>query len=321
MNEFELIAHLERRLSKPSIAVEVGIGDDAAVVSAGGGLRWAVTTDAMVEDVHFSLKQGDLTQLGHKALAVNLSDLAAMGASPRFALVALGLPEGFEPAKLDALYDGLQSLATEHRVSIVGGNISRSPLLTITITLLGSLAGPALIRGGGKPGDHLFLTGPVGSSALGRQLLLSGREPKDDEERACIARHLTPTPRVAVGETLRLIASAGIDVSDGLAQDAKHLTNASKCGARINLEALPRSPKYDELTQNLDDPWQPALSGGEDYELLLAVPKEMCSTAKLNAAQVGTELVEIGELIQDDELLLLGSDGAVHPPPPGWSHF
>lgn len=321
INEFEMIATLEQRFSKPSAGVEIGIGDDGAVVSAGGGLRWVFTTDALVEDVHFERHQITAKQLGHKALAVNLSDLAAMGAEPRHALVAVTLPEDISDDFVEELTEGIDTLAREHRVSIVGGNISRSPVITVTITAVGSLAGPPLLRSGGSPGDVLLVTGPLGSSALGLDLLRQGREPRDEEERALIAQHLTPAPKVAVGQALRLIATSGIDISDGLAQDAGHLSRASHCGARISLEALPLSPAYDRLTQDLEDRWRPALAGGEDYELLLSLPKTMVHTAQMTANQVGTILHEIGELLAGDGVVLVAPDGSERPAPSGWVHF
>lgn len=320
MKEFDLITKLERRFRRPSPSVEIGIGDDAAVVAAGGGMRWAVTTDAMVAGVHFEMNRGTPLQLGRKALAVNLSDLAAMGAEPRHALIALGLPENTEEPFLDALFDGLDEMAREHRMSIVGGNITRSPLLTITVTVLGRLAGPALERGGGNAGDKLLVTGPIGSSTLGMKLLLDGKQDLDDDEAELVQRHLDPTPRVAVGEELRLIATAGIDISDGLAQDAGHLARASRCGARIELAKLPLSPAYEKLTASLEDPWHPALAGGEDYELLLAVPAEMVQTAQQTAVGVGSLLTEIGELVVGQGVVIVDVEGVEHPPPAGWEH-
>ncbi len=321
MKEFDLIEKLERRFRRPSRSVEIGIGDDAAVVSAGGGMRWAVTTDAMVEGVHFDSTLGTPHQLGRKALAVNLSDLAAMGAEPRHALIALGLTENLEEPFVDALFDGLDEMGREHRVSIIGGNITRSPVFSINVTALGSLPGPALERGGGKPGDVLLVTGSVGSSALGLQLLRDGREDLDDDEKALLRRHLDPTPRVAVGEALRLMATAGIDISDGLAQDAGHLADASRCGARIELVKLPLSPAYEKLTANLEDRWLPALAGGEDYELLLSVPKALVATAQQTAVGVGCMLHEIGELVATQGVLVIDEDGRSREAPRGWEHL
>jgi thiamine-monophosphate kinase len=321
ISEFELIAELQRRFAKPSPGVEVGIGDDAAVVAAGGGMRWVLTTDALVEGVHFERRFGSPRQLGHKALAVNLSDLAAMGAEPRHALVALSVPEDINRDFIGALFDGLDGLAREHRVSVVGGNISRSPVLTITVTAVGSVAGPAMLRSCGSPGDRLVVTGHIGSAALGLELLKGGRDPADDDESALISRHLEPTPRVAAGQALRLMATAGIDISDGLAQDAAHLAEASRCGAKINVDDLPLSPAYDRLTEQLDDRWAPALSGGEDYELLLSIPPPMLHTAQMTANQVGTLLYDIGELVEGRDVVIVEADGTERPAPQGWVHF
>lgn len=321
IKEFDLIAQLERRFAKPSAGVEVGIGDDGAVVASGGGMRWVLTTDALVEGVHFDRQYGTARQLGHKALAVNLSDLAAMGAEPRHALVALTVPDETESDFVEGLFEGLDALARENRVSVVGGNISRSPVVTVTLTAIGSVAGPAMLRSGGSPGDRLLVTGDLGSAALGLDLLTGGQDPSDDDEAALIARQLEPIARVAAGQALRLIATAGIDISDGLAQDAGHLASASRCGARISLDALPISPAYERLTEHLEDRWIPALAGGEDYELLLSVPPSMVHTAQMTANQVGTMLYDIGELVDGDGVVIVEADGTERPAPAGWTHF
>jgi thiamine-monophosphate kinase len=321
IRELEVIEALERRFAKPAASVEIGIGDDAAVVAVGGGRRWALTTDALVEGVHFELGRGTARQLGRKALAVNLSDLAAMGAQPRHALVALGLPETTAEAFVEELFDGLESMALEHRVSIVGGNLTRAPVLSLTVTAIGDLAGPPLARAGGSPGDRLVVTGPLGSSALGLILVREGREPADPDEALLVRRHLDPDPRVAAGQALRLIATAGIDVSDGLAQDAGHLAKASRCCARLELARIPLSPAYDRLTADLDDRWAPALAGGEDYELLLAVPAPLLRSAQSAAAEVGAHLHEIGALVAGTGVVVVDADGSERPSPPGWRHF
>lgn len=320
MNEFDLIAKLKRRFSQPSPSVEVGIGDDAAVVAAGGGRRWALTTDSLIEGVHFERRHTTGRLLGRKALAVNLSDLAAVGADPRHALIALGLPEDVDEPFFDELFEGIAELAGEHRVAVVGGNISRAPALLITVTAVGDLDGPPLERRGAKPGDLLVVTGPVGSAALGLGLLAEGREDLDDEERELVRRHLDPEPKVAVGQALRLMARAGIDISDGLAQDAGHLAAASRCGVRIELGKLPVSPAYHRLTEGLDDPWLPALAGGEDYELLLAIPPELLHTAQLTANGAGSLLYDIGVLVQGEGVVVIDEAGGERPAPKGWEH-
>jgi len=321
MDELALIEMLEARFRKPSPSVEVGVGDDAAVVSSGGGARWAVTTDALVEGVHFDLGYGDARRIGHKALAVNLSDLAAMGATPRHCLLSLTLRDGIDDELIDGLLDGVEALAREHRVSIIGGNLSSAPCLTVTVTALGELSAPGLTRSGGNPGDRLMVTGHVGSAALGLELLRAGRDDLGPEESALVERQLAPEPRVAAGEVLRSMATAGIDISDGLAQDAGHLARSSRCGVRIDLEKLPLSPAYERLTAGRDDPWTPALAGGEDYELLLAVPPPMVRTAVLTAAGAGCVLQEIGELTLGEGVAIIDSEGRQLEPPAGWRHF
>jgi thiamine-monophosphate kinase len=244
-----------------------------------------------------------------------------MGATPRHCLLALTLREGLDGGLVDGVLDGMESLARQHRVAVVGGNLSAAPCLTLTVTALGELYGPGLTRAGGKPGDRLMVTGQVGSAALGLHLLRSGRRDLDAEESDLVERHLAPAPRVAAGEALRSMATAGIDISDGLAQDAGHLARASRCGVRIHLDRLPLSDAYERLTADLDDPWAPALAGGEDYELLLAVPQAMVATATMTAAGVGTPLHEIGELTLGEGVEVVGADGLARPAPAGWRHF
>jgi thiamine-monophosphate kinase len=323
MHEFELIAMVQQRFSRPSPGVELGIGDDAAVVAAGGGRRWVFTTDAVMEGVHFDRSYGTAHQLGRKALAINLSDLAAMGADPRYALIALACPEELEAPYLEELFAGLDELGREHRVSIIGGNVSRAPCLSLTITAIGDLSGPPLVRSGANPGDRLFVTGELGSAALGLELLRGALNVsnQDDEGAPFIERQLDPRPRVAVGQALRLMATAGLDISDGLVQDAGHMATASGCSLRIERDRLPLAPAYHRLAQALPDPWAPALNGGEDYELLLTIPPTLAQTAQLTANQVGAELHEIGEVTGGSGVVVVDETGAPVIAPPGWQHL
>ena len=320
MDEFSLIDKLRNEFGEPSPGVEVGIGDDAAVVAAGPGLRWAVTTDALVEGVHFDTRYSDARHLGMKALAVNLSDLAAMGAEPRHCLLALTVRDGLGERFFDELIVGIRRVAREHRVSIVGGNLSRAPILSITVTAMGSLPGPSLTRAGGRPGDRLLVTGPLGDAAMGLALLGRGSPLLAEDEQALVERQLAPTPRVAVGQALRAMASAAIDISDGLVQDAGHLARASSCAARIDAGRLPLSPAYRRLSQKEPDPLAAALAGGEDYELLFAVRPELVRTATLTAQGVGSDLHEIGDLAEGAGVVVEEGGRARHTPP-GWRHF
>jgi thiamine-monophosphate kinase len=249
-----------------------GIGDDAAVLD--GGL--VVCSDMLVDGVHFRSGVSDAHAIGARAAAVNLSDLAAMGARPICLLAAIGLPEGFRP--LAELAAGLAS----HGVPLAGGDLSRAPLLTLAVTAIGH-AGSPVLRSGGRPGDVLAVTGRLGAQAAGGYTA-------------------AVVPRLAEGQRLAAIAHAMIDLSDGIAADAGRLARASGCGARVYLEMLPRADGA-SIEQ--------AASGGEDYELLVALPRSRA---------LPPWLTEVGELTGDGEVLLLDAAGAPRDLA-GWDHF
>ena len=289
-----------------------GIGDDAAVLRAPSA-PLIVSTDALVESVDFRRHEPAFL-LGRRALAVNLSDLAAMGASPHGFLLTLAVPDDLTDRFVGDLLDGMASRARAHRVRLLGGDLSRSPgPLAISITILGISGGKGapLTRKGARPGDGIWLSGPLGASAAGRMFLesgwkarLAGRKligatpPKRGRAdrivrlRAsqAIARHLDPSPRLALGLALRRggIASAAIDVSDGLSSDLAHLAEASGVGARVLSAALPIADSARACARVGVDPVALALHGGEDYELLFTVPrrKERLA-AKMDAVLIG----------------------------------
>lgn len=261
-----------------------GPGDDAAVLG-----RLCVTTDAVVEGVHFRRPFFSLEDVGHKALAVNLSDLAAMGARPTWWLCALGLPKGFTRAQLAALARGMRPLAREHRLQLVGGNVTSSPVLTVTLTVAGEARRP-LLRSGARPGDLLFVSGTLGGAAAGLKKASAARAQK------------RPVPQVRLGRAAARWASAGVDVSDGLLADLGHLCAASRVGAALDGASIPRHPAA-TLSQ--------ALTGGEDYQLLLAVPPRHARAAR------ALGLSRIGALIRRRGVWL---DGA-RVPEKGFDHF
>ncbi len=239
-----------------------GPGDDAAVLG-----RLCLTTDAVVEGVHFRRPFFSLEDVGHKALAVNLSDLAAMGARPTWWLCSLGLPKGFTRAQVAALARGMRPLAKEHRLTLVGGNVTSSPVLTVSITAAGDAARP-MLRSGARPKDVLFISGPLGAAAAGLHLPALA----DFQRR--------PVPQVALGRAAARWASAAIDVSDGLLADLGHLCRASRVGADLCDAWLPRHRTASPLQ---------VLTGGEDYQLLLAVPPKHARKAKrAGLTQIGT---------------------------------
>jgi thiamine-monophosphate kinase len=227
LGEHALLARILARLPRPGAHILVGPGDDAAVIETGRNHRLVVTTDALVENVHFSRAWVQPADIGHKALAVNLSDLASMGATPRWALVSLALPDALPVADVDELTEGLAALARAHGVSIAGGNITRSPAgLVVDVTAGGEVASRRwLTRGGGHPGDELWLSGSVGAARAGLEMLeagirfpVSGLGVSETGETACMARHLRPEARVRMGIAMAKAqaARAAMDLSDGL---------------------------------------------------------------------------------------------------------
>lgn len=269
--EFSLIEHCVLGLNqRPDPGVVLGPGDDGALVQALASDWLCATTDAMVEGIHFP--PGTPPEaVGHRALAINLSDIAAMGSRPRFALLALTMPCG-DAVYLARLFHGLMQLAQRHEVALIGGNLSRGPL-NATITALGAAEGrKALRRGTARAGDLLAVTGTLGDATLGRLLLPCSRPQHNDPMlRFLLRRYLYPEPRIREGLALRDLVHAAIDLSDGLIQDCGHLCRASGLGAIIHAERLPRSRAFEHLAdqgQWLELP----LAGGDDYELLLAIP-------------------------------------------------
>jgi thiamine-monophosphate kinase len=266
--------------------VVLGIGDDAALVTVPPDAELVLTTDALVEGVHF-VAGSAARSLGHRALAVNLSDIAAMGASPSWMLLALTLPQADEDW-LREFCLGMGALAHEHQVALVGGNLSRGPL-AITVELAGLVPrGRALRRDGARPGDQLYVSGTLGDAAAGRERL------HDPAAAALVRRFEYPQPRVALGQALRGLASACIDVSDGLYVDATRLLQASGCAAEIDLARLPLSPELRRVL-GAQAPVL-ALSGGEDYELCFSAAPEQAAAVAAAASRVGQGISCVGVL-------------------------
>lgn len=308
--EFSLI---ERFLSAfPRARVPMGPGDDCAVLSPSRGAL-CVTTDAVVEDVHFTRAAFSPEDIGHKALAVNLSDLASMGATPRWFLCALALPRSFPERELLGIARGMSALAREHRIALVGGNFTSARELSITLTAAGELPSGtrALSRAGARPGDWLYVSGTLGDARLGLRQLREGRR-----RTSAILRQKRPCPRVRLGRIALRHASAALDLSDGLAQDLGHLCDASRVGAQVALERLPLSPA---VRASLGP--EGALAGGEDYELLLAVPPTRAPAFERACARVGERITRIGKVIKERKLEIRDETGRRVPPPKGFEHF
>jgi thiamine-monophosphate kinase len=316
-SESQLIERYFRELGARRRDIVLGIGDDAALLRVPGDCELVLTTDALVEGVHF-LPGAPARSVGHRALAVNLSDIAAMGATPSWALLSLNLPLADE-AWVAEFAAGFGALARTHEVALVGGNLSRGAL-SITLELAGMVpAGQALRRDGARAGDEIFLSGHVGDAACGLKLL-RGELSTDPAEAAYLQRRFEyPTPRVALGAALRGIASACIDVSDGVYVDATRLLAACGCGARVEIERLPVSaPLQRALGAQY---WREALCGGEDYELCFTAPPVQAGAVAAVAARTGQAVTRIGVLTDGSGLTLTAAGSVMQFSPSGFDHF
>jgi thiamine-monophosphate kinase len=314
--EFDLIERIRWHTDVHRDDVLTGIGDDAAVVAVPTGRELAVAVDTLVEGVHFP-PGTDPADIGWKALAVNLSDLAAMGATPAWALLALTLPHA-DPAFVDGLARGFAELATPFRLALIGGDTTRGPL-TVTVAVHGfTPPGEAMLRSGARPGDIVMVTGTLGDAAAGLRCL---DEPDPSAYAPLVDRLNRPTPRVAAGQALRGIATACIDVSDGLVADLGHICAQSGVGADIDPALLPRSSGM--LTHfHDDDAMAFALSGGDDYELCFTVPAERAGEVGADLARIGCGATRIGRVVEGHGVRLLDAAGTAREPArAGWNHF
>ncbi len=305
--EFSLIARYFDRVRSSRLDVETGIGDDCALLNIPEKQTLAISTDTLVAGNHF-LPDIDPADLAYKALAVNLSDLAAMGADPAWLTLALTLPEVDEPW-LEAFSDSLFALLNYYDMQLIGGDTTRGPL-SMTLGIHGYIpAGRALKRSGAKPGDWIYITGTPGDSAAGLAVLQNRLQVSEETDaHYLIQRHLRPTSRILHGQALRDIASAAIDLSDGLISDLGHIVKASGCGARVDVDALPKS---DAMMRHVDDGqalrW--ALSGGEDYELCFTVPELNRGALDVAIGQLGVPFTCVGQMSADIEGLNFVRDG------------
>jgi thiamine-monophosphate kinase len=308
IGEFGLIAAISQIAGKGP-GVVMGIGDDAAVLSPSAGKVFLVTTDLLLEGVHFRLEFTDPYRLGRKALAVNLSDIAACGGMPTAFLVSLATSPEAEVASVQALYKGMMEQAHLYGCSLIGGDTSKGKELLISITLIGEVEERNCVyRSGARQGDGIFVTGQLGDAALGLKQLKSGVK-----EGYLVERHLDPTPRVKEGGAIaRLgLATAMIDISDGLIADLGHILQASGVGAQVYLPQLPLSAPFRErIKQYYKNPYLLALAGGEDYELLFTASPGRQEAIKKLAADLGTPMTLIGEIAEAAAgVTLVGADG------------
>lgn len=269
--EFDLINRYFNRLRSKRLDVVVGIGCDCALLSVDDTQHIAISTDTLVAGTHF-LNDISPADLGYKSLAVNLSDLAAMGAYPAWLSLALTLPD-IDEAWLAAYSDSLFEQLNFYNIQLIGGDTTRGPL-SLTLTIQGLVpAGRALTRSGAHVGDSIYVTGTLGDSAAGLAILQNRLQVNDARDRSyLLSRHLRPQPRILQGQALRSLASAAIDLSDGIISDLCHILSSSNCGVIINLDDIPRSPALERHTSP-EQALHWALSGGEDYELCFTVPE------------------------------------------------
>jgi thiamine-monophosphate kinase len=315
IGEFELIERFFDRASTDS-DVLLGIGDDAAIVACSEPI--AVATDTLVEGTHFPADTSAAT-IAYRAMAVNLSDMAAMGALPRWFTLALTL-EAADPAWLAEFSDALAAAAAPYDLSLIGGDTTRGPL-TVTLQVIGSVeGGRALRRAGASPGEDVYVTGPLGDAAAGLAIMERGRRSVGGPERYLIERFERPTPRVAEGRRLRDIATAAIDVSDGLVADLGHVCTASRCGAVIDNEALPLSAAL-AASVTPDTARDYALFGGDDYELCFtARPSDAARVAAALRASA-TVATKIGRMVPGSGVLCQQGGELVAPTRSGYAHF
>ena len=296
LGEFGLIERIRRR-APTTRGVRVGIGDDAAWV-VHPTRSSLITADLLIEGVHFDLRWISLFELGYKSLAVNLSDIAAMGGMPAYVIFSLGIPRDFDSKKIDELYRGVNALARRNRVALVGGDTNIADSLIISVCVIGDPPKQPVLRSGARVGNDIYVTGTLGDSALGLKFLKrASKRSKQKTVARLIRRHHQPTPRIAAGALLarRRLATAMIDVSDGLLQDLAHICHASRTGAVIWNDQVPLSQAYRTMAGRNGTGY--ALTGGEDYELLFCARIKDRTLIEKLSKQAGVVTTRIGTCV------------------------
>jgi thiamine-monophosphate kinase len=328
-SEIELVRAIRKVLSGRAPGVVVPVGDDAAIVEP-GMYQGVLTTDLLVEGVHFELGATSPRDLGHKAVTVNVSDVAAMGGSPRYGLTSIGISTKVETAWVMELVGGMREAAEDYGMALVGGDTSQADQAVIAVTVYGQVvAGKAVTRGGARPSDVLVVTGGLGASAAG--LRIGKASPADRKEllstewgRSLLNRHERPVARVGEGQTLAQAgATAMIDLSDGLALDLSRVCEDSGVGARVRIPDVPLAAGLVDLGRATGtDPLDLALHGGEDYELLAALPPEAVDQARRDVVErYHTRLTTIGEVNEGPGMIAVRGDDESPLEPRGWDHF
>ncbi len=322
LTEFSLIEKYFAAQARTRADVATGIGDDAAVVDVPAGEQLVVAVDTLVAGVHFP-SSATPADIGHKALAVNLSDLAAMGARPYWATLALTLPQADE-AWVDEFARGFFALAARYQVELIGGDTTRGPLC-VSVQIHGGVPrGQALLRSGAQVGDRIFVSGCLGDAGLALRMLQTARPCVSSDSRAAVDVRLhRPEPRVLLGEHLRNIASAAIDVSDGLLADLGHILDSSCVGANVWVDRLPRSTAFQSCVPPQDTEWYALpLSAGDDYELCFTVASQQVEALHACARELAVQITDIGMITVEPGLRCCLDDGrAYQPQRQGYEHF
>lgn len=327
--EFELIRNLTKKLPAYSKEVVKGVGDDCAVIKQNKDSFLLATCDTQVANVHFFPEITNSEKIGQKAIAVNISDIAAMGGKPTFTLVSLIIPEDYEPEQIEKIYSGIKITCTTYGVQILGGNISKGEQLVIDIFMMGEVKpDELLLRSGAKPGDKILVTGTLGIAAAGFELLKNKKLIISDKDRSeLILKQTSPIPRLTEASVIAQLqlATSMIDISDGLASDIRHICDQSKVGAEIYEDKIPLNKSTIQIARQLKrDPLTFALTGGEDYELLFTVQEKNADKIISSVNEkTGTPVSIIGEILpQNAGVKMKKKNGnhislSLH----GWNHF
>ena len=328
LGEFGLIDRIAGFFDTENSDINIGIGDDAAAIRKGEGILTLTTSDMLLEGIHFDLSYISPGQLGEKALAVNISDIAAMGGTPRFFMLSIALPKDTEVDFIDNFSKGAALAAKRFSITLIGGDtVASDEKILISITLIGEVPEKeALCRNGAKPGDQIFVSGTIGDSAAGLRLLKKGInvESNSIETRELFKKHLTPSPRVDVARYISKnhLATSMIDISDGLLKDLGHICEASKVQGKVWLNRIPLSSSYIKAAKDYNFGINPALAGGEDYELLFTIPMERVEELDKLEKNFDCTLTHIGEICLGDGVLLYDHENnIVDPEMTGYDHF
>lgn len=329
LGEFALISRLQARLHAPQDEHIVrGIGDDCAVLRPSAGMELLMTIDTQEEGVHFRRDWSSPQDIGWRCLAVNVSDIAAMGGQPLGAIVALLLPPSLDVAFIEALYDGMQAMATAYGCPVIGGNISqRTDTLSVTITVLGEAPqSRSVLRSGAEAGDEVWVTGHLGGGKAGLEVLLDPAMPDNLPADEVLARYRRPRPRLQEAQYLRQHGGLHslLDISDGLSSDLRHICEASGVGARLHAAHIPIAPQTRQIALARGvEPLDYALHGGEDFELCLTAPAGRIEALQdILQQQFDCPLTRVGEVQSGSGVTLLGPDGTQRPlPVKGYDHF